>query len=254
MSISGFPTDSILCKWVFLRIVGKADEDFTPQLEHCWFEALWTNWWLLLGFWDSLIEADGGGCSWGTKWDPQFPLYVHSLQLESLTFTWTWRFGICHRNCSYNWVKGGIFWRSELDLVSPARGILGEVVLLSGAGYWVFGSFLYTDNTEWDCVQASVVSEHILLGLFGDEFIRPLIPLRSQFSLYKSGNRLCRHSMQFLVYINVYKAGSRQQKWSLLFMKLKLVLFPEMNWILKLFQTTAKKPNKPPNWVQADNF
>lgn len=77
----------------------------------------------------------------------------------------------------YNWVKGGIFWRSELDLVSPARGILEEIVLI----ICFFGSFLtkvcYTDNTEGVCVQASVVSEHILLGLFWDEFIRPLIPL-----------------------------------------------------------------------------
>lgn len=68
-----------------------------------------------------------------------------------------------------------------MDLVSPSRGILGEIVLLSGADYSGFGSFLtkvcYTDNTEGVCVQASVVSEHILLGLFWDEFIRPLITL-----------------------------------------------------------------------------
>lgn len=65
--------------------------------------------------------------------------------------------------------------------MSPTRGILGETVLLSGADHSVFGSFLTkvccTDNAEGVCVQASVVSEHILLGLFWDEFIRPLIPL-----------------------------------------------------------------------------
>lgn len=61
----------------------------------------------------------------------------------------------------YNWVKGGILWRSELDLVSPTKGTLGETVLLSGADYSLFfGTSLtkvcYTDNIEGFCVQASV--------------------------------------------------------------------------------------------------
>lgn len=52
-------------------------------------------------------------------------------------------------------------WRSELDLVSPTKGTLGETVLLSGADYSLFfGTSLtkvcYTDNIEGFCVQASV--------------------------------------------------------------------------------------------------
>lgn len=75
--------------------------------------------------------------------DPQCPLFLFAqFELGILIFTWTLRFGICHRNCSVLLGKGGDRLESELDLVSPTKGILGETVLLSGAVILFFWHFL----------------------------------------------------------------------------------------------------------------